>query len=220
MKKVVIFGTTTLARLAYVFLSEDSPYQIAAFTVNEEYLKEKKFEGLDVVPFERIEEFYPSEQFAMFVAVGYKRVNKARSEIYNQCKNKGYELISYISSKATHWGHTEIGDNCFILANSIIQPFSKIGNDVILWNASVEHDSIIGDHCYIAPHAVIAGNVKIGDYSFIGLNATIKNRVTIAPECVIGAGAIILKDTQKGGVYPGQNAEIAHKSSSELNSFK
>jgi sugar O-acyltransferase (sialic acid O-acetyltransferase NeuD family) len=156
----------------------------------------------------------------MFVAIGYKRVNKARAEVYNSCKSKGYELISYISSKAIHLSHVEIGDNCFIRAGSVIQPFAKIGNDVIIGSACVGHESIIGDHCYIANHAALAGGVKIGPYCFVGLNATIRDGITVAPECVIGAGAIILKDTEEGGVYPGQKAERAPFPSSQLRSFR
>lgn len=220
-KRVVIFGASSLARLAYIYLSEDSPYEIAAFTVSEQYLGEGELLGLDVVPFERIEQTHPPEQFAMFVAVGYKRVNKVRAEIYNSCRGKGYEMISYVNSKAIHWGHIEIGDNCFIREGTIIQPFAKIGNDVIIGGASlIGHDVVVGDHCYIANHAAIVGHVKIGPYCFIGANATIRDGITIAPECVIGAGAIIMKDTEAGGVYRAQKAEKAPFPSSELRSFK
>ncbi len=220
MKKVVIFGATSLARQVYVYLTENSTYKIAAFTVTKEYLVEEKFMGLEVVPFERIEKTHPPEKLSMFVAIGYKRVNRGRAEIYYNCLNKGYALISYVSSKTAHWGHTEIGDNTFIYGNGAIHPFVKIGNDVIIGSATIGHDSIIDDHCYISSHAMISGNVRIGRYCFIGANATIKDGVTIAPECVIGAGAIILKDTKGGGVYPGQNAEMADITNSELKSFQ
>ena len=219
-KKVVIFGIDTIARLVYAYLTEDSPYEVTAFTVHEKYLKEKKLFGIDVVPFERIEETYPPEQFAMFAAIGYKRVNKARAEIYNLCKSKRYELISYISSKASYCGNLKIGDNCFIMANTVIQPFAEIGNDVIIWSGNIGYNSHIHDHSYIAPHAVVAGKVNVGEYCFVGANATIREGVTIAPECVIGAGALIVNDTQEGEVYPGQKASLSLRTSSELRSFQ
>ena len=40
----------------------------------------------------------------MFVAIGFSGVNRARREVYEQCKARGYELISYVNSKATYWG--------------------------------------------------------------------------------------------------------------------
>jgi sugar O-acyltransferase (sialic acid O-acetyltransferase NeuD family) len=221
MKKVVIFGTSDFAQVAYVYLSKDSPYEVAAFTVNEQYIGEKKLLGLDVVPFERLEESHPPDRFAMFVAIGFKRVNKARAEVYHACKNRGYELISYISSKATQWGEIEIGDNCFIFENNVIQPFVKIGSNVIIWSGNhIGHHSSIGDHCFIASHAVISGHAKIGPYCFVGVNTTFRDGVTVAPECVIGAGAIILKDTKEKGVYAVKTTEPANVLSDELKSFK
>ncbi len=221
MKRVVIFGTGDFAQVAFVYLSKDSVYDVAAFTVDEEYITERKIHGLDVVPFERIAETHPPERFALFVAIGYRKVNKARAEVYDRCKEKGYELISYISSKALQWGEIEIGDNCFVFENNVIQPFVKIGNDVIMWSGNhIGHHSSIGDHCFIASHAVISGRVKIGPYCFIGVNATLRDGITVAPECVIGAGAVILKDTKAQGVYAAKSTEPADILSPELKSFK
>jgi sugar O-acyltransferase (sialic acid O-acetyltransferase NeuD family) len=220
MKKVVIFGSGNFAQVVYVYLSKDSPYEVVAFTVHEEYRSEKKIMGLDVVPFEQIEDAYPPEQFAMFVAVGFRKVNKERAEIYNICKNKGYQLISYISSKASHLGEIEVGDNCFIFENNVIQPFVKIGNNVIIWSGSlVGHNSSIGDHCFIGSHAVISGHVKIGPYCFVGVNATIRDEVAVAAECIIGAGALILKDTKEQEVYASKATDPLPVTSPEMRSY-
>src|SRR5579864_7289037 len=201
MKKVVLFGTGDFARVACVYLRMDSPYEVAAFTANENRITERRLLDLDVVPFETIERTHPPDEFAMFVAIGFKRVNKARAEIYDQCKAKGYELITYINSKAIQWGDIAVGDNCFIFENNVLQPFVRIGNDVIIWSGNhIGHDSAIGDHCFIASHAVISGNVKIGSHCFIGVNATFRDGITVGSECVIGAGAVILKDTKRGEV--------------------
>ena len=220
MKKVVIFGSTSFAQQAYAYLSHDSQYEIVAFTVDEKYLDEKKIFGIEVVPFEMLEETHPPEQFAMYVAIGFKNVNQARAGVYARCKDKGYHLISYLSSKAASWGHVEIGDNTFIRGNAVIEPFVKIGSNVVIGSSQIGHNSIIGDHCWISGQAIIAGNVKVGDFCFVGANSTIRDGVTLAPECVIGAGALILKDTKKGGVYPGREAKMGPLPSSELKYFK
>lgn len=209
MTKVVVFGTEKLAELAQFYFTNDSPYEVVAFTANESFIKEKEFMELPVVPFEEIEKHYPPDEFKMFIAVGYTRLNTVRAEKYNEAKNKGYELISYVSSKAIRWGDTEIGDNCFILENQVIQPSVKIGNNVILWSGNhFGHNVIIGDHCWIASHVVICGGVSIGPYSFIGVNATIRDDVSIGRECIIGAGALILNDTRDKAVYIARPTEL------------
>jgi sugar O-acyltransferase (sialic acid O-acetyltransferase NeuD family) len=221
MKKVVIFGTGDFARVASVYLRADSPHELAAFTANQDRIADRQLLGLDVVPFETIEQTHPPGEFNMLVAIGFKRVNKARAGIYNQCKAKGYELITYINSKVSQWGEIAVGDNCFIFENNVIQPFVRIGNDVVIWSGNhIGHDSSIGDHCFIASHAVISGNVKIGPYCFVGVNATFRDGITVGPECVIGAGAVILRDTQPGEVYAAEATPAASVPSSMLKSFQ
>ena len=61
-----------------------------------------------------------------------------------------------------------------------------------------------------------SGTVPVGEYCFLGVNATLRDGLTVAPECVIGAGATLLHDTEKGEVYPGQGAEAIPKKSWEL----
>jgi sugar O-acyltransferase (sialic acid O-acetyltransferase NeuD family) len=120
----------------------------------------------------------------------------------DECKGKGYELVSYVSSKALPFGELEVGENTFVFEANVIQPFVRIGRNVIIWSGNhIGHHSTIEDHCFIASHAVISGNVTIGEESFVGVNATFRDGVKVAPRCVIGAGALIMKDTEEGAVY-------------------
>jgi sugar O-acyltransferase (sialic acid O-acetyltransferase NeuD family) len=216
-RDVVIFGTGDYARVAAVYLSEDSEYKVVAFTVDAQHVEDETLAGIPVVPFEELERRHPPSKHAMLVAIGFSGVNKARARVYERCKERGYELISYVNSRATHYGELQLGDNCFVFEENVIQPKVHIGNDVVLWSGNhIGHDSEIGDHCFVASHAVISGNVTIGPYCFVGVNATIRDGVTIAPECVIGAGALIMKDTERGGVYSVRGTEQIERKSWEL----
>jgi len=208
-EKVVIFGTEKMAQLAHFYLTNDSPYDVVAFTVDEELIDSKEFLNLPVVPFESVEKSYPPHEYHMFIAVAYKKLNSLRATKYTEAKKKGYKLVTYISSKVTHWGDTEIGDNCFIMENQVIQPFVTIGNNVIIWSGNhFGHDVVIGDHCFISSHVVLCGRVKIEPYCFLGVNATIRDDVIIERECIIGAGALILRDTKEKEVYVAKQTDL------------
>jgi len=218
MKKLVIFGTSEFAEVAYFYFVNDSPYEVAGFTTHKQNITNKELFGLPIVPFENIESKFNPKDFSMFIAVAYSKVNKVRANLCEQAKQKGYELISYVSSKATTWGDLSIGENCFIFENNVIQPFVKIGNDVIMWSGNhIGHHSTIKDHCFISSHVVIAGKVTVEPYCFLGINSTIRDGITIAKECVIGAGALILKDTKERGVYTTKAAEALSITSNKLN---
>jgi sugar O-acyltransferase (sialic acid O-acetyltransferase NeuD family) len=222
VKDIVIFGAGDQAQVAYVCLSEDSPYRVVAFTVNREYIKgDQKLFDLPVVPFEELESSHPPDTHAMLVSVGFKRVNELRAELYRECKARGYELISYVSSRAIRVGPVEVGDNCFILEANVLQPFVHIGNNVVLWSGNhIGHHSRIEDDVFIASHAVISGKVTIGRATFVGVNATFRDGVKVGPRCVIGAGAAILHDTAEGDVYAGPSTPPDKRKSWELKSFQ
>jgi sugar O-acyltransferase (sialic acid O-acetyltransferase NeuD family) len=217
MKPVVIFGGGDIAQVAHFYLTHDSEYQVAAFTVDRAYLSDSEFCQLPMVAFEEVETHYPPEHFDMLVAISYAQLNQLRSQKCEEAKQKGYQLISYVSSKATTWPDLSIGENCFIFEDNTIQPFVKIGNNVTIWSGNhIGHHSQIGDNCFITSHVVISGGVKIQENCFIGVNATLRDHITIAPRCIIGAGAVILHDTQEDGVYKASPAELAKVPSSRI----
>ena len=217
MSRVVLFGTGDFARVAYAYLRDDSAHEVVAFTVHERFIETSELLGVPVVPYETLGETYPPGENAMFVAIGFSGVNRRRAEIFTECQERGYELITYVSSQAFVSKDVELGENCFVFEANVIQPFVRIGDDVVLWSGNhIGHDAAIGDHCFIASHVVISGNVEVGPYTFIGVNATIRDGVRIAPACVIGAGALIMKDTVEEGVYSVPGTKPAERRSSEL----
>lgn len=209
VKKVVMFGIGVWAQLVHASLTDDSPYDVVAFTVHEQHIREPRLMDLDVVPFETIETVYPPDDFAMFVGVGYKRVNRARAEIFSECKKKGYHLISHRSSSAALHGHIEFGENCFIGDYCIVRTFTRIGNNIVVGGGSyVGQYSVLADHCFVSQLASLGGNNQVDSYAFIGQNATIRNGVHIAANCVVGAGAVILRDTKENEVYKSVGTEL------------
>ncbi len=217
MAKLVIFGTGDAARMAHYYFTRDSEHEVAAFTVDPKYRTGQSFQDLPLVAFDEIVESYPPHDYKMFVALGYSNMNRARAEKYRQAKTKGYQLVSYVSSRCSFLSDLPVGDNCFILEDNTIQPFVRIGNNVTLWSGNhIGHDSTIEDHCFLASHIVVSGHCHIHPYCFIGVNATLRDSITIATETLIGAGAIITKDTVEQGIYLPERAKLFSKKSSEI----
>ncbi|HEX8397607.1 MAG TPA: acetyltransferase [Pyrinomonadaceae bacterium] len=207
MKKVVIFGTQDFAELAHYYLTNDSPYDVAAFSLSQEYITGDEFKGLPVAAFENVEEKYPPDDFAFFAPMSPRKMSRLRADIYNQIKAKGYELISYISSKATRFNN-EIGDNCFILEDNTLQPFTNIGNNVVMWSGNhIGHHGTIKDHAFFTSHVVLSGHCAIEPYCFFGVNSTIRDGLRLAEGTLVGMSASITRNTEEWGVYLGNPAK-------------
>lgn len=202
MAKIIIFGAGKIADEAYFYLTNDSPHEVVAFTIDREYLTETQKLGLPVVPFEEVQTLYPPNSFQMFVAVGYQDLNRLRARKYDEAKAKGYQLISYVSSRASNFGNVAVGDNCFILEFAVIQPEAKIGSNVFIWSSNhIGHHASVGDHCYIAGNVVISGSTRIEPYCFIGVSAVLGHEITVGAETFIGAGSLITKNVEPRSVY-------------------
>lgn len=205
-KSCVIFGSNALAEVIAYLLEADSEYSVKGFCVSKDFRKSDEFCERPLVDFETIEQDFPNSNYDMFVAASYAENNRLRESFYLEARNKGYTLLSYVSSKATCMAKS-IGDNTFIFEDNTIQPFVEIGNNVILWSGNhVGHHSVIQENVFVSSHVVISGLCNIGRNSFLGVNSTIKDGVKIGDYSTIGAGALILKNTPSDSTYIGHRA--------------
>jgi|688.fasta_scaffold323618_1 sugar O-acyltransferase (sialic acid O-acetyltransferase NeuD family) len=212
-KKLIIFGDSAFAEIAYEYFTQDSEYQVVAFTVSKEYLNKDLFFGLPVVPFEEIDLLYPPTEFDMHIALVYNSLNRVRRQFYLFAKEKGYKLANYISTRAFVWGNVEIGDNVFIFENNTIQPFVKIGSNNVFWSGNhIGHHSVIGSHNFISSHVVVSGFCTIGDNNFFGVNSTMGNNLNVGSDCLIGSFVHIVKHVSSGGLMKGSPTVIDEKS--------
>jgi sugar O-acyltransferase (sialic acid O-acetyltransferase NeuD family) len=208
MARVIIVGDGETAELAYEYLTYDSPHEVAAFCVERQYAKKDKLCGLPVIHFEEMDDSYPPDKYKAFVAISYTQLNRVRRRLYQEAKKKGYEFISYVSSKAFVWRNVELGENCFIMENNVLQYAVRVGNNVVLWSGNhVGHQSVIRDNAFVSSHVVISGYCEVGENCFLGVNSCIANNVRIAKDCLIGMGAVIHKDTEERKVYVGNPAK-------------
>ena len=219
VKNLVIIGDGEFAEIAYEYFTHDSAYNVVAFCVERPYWKKDNLFGLPIIPFDELEQRFNREEYRVFVAVTYTQLNRVRTRLYQEVKHKGFHLVSYVSSRAFVWHNVEIGENCFIFENNVLQHHVKVGNNVILWSGNhVGHRTVLRDNCYITSHAVLSGYCDIGESSFLGVNCTLVDNVRIAKDCIVGAGALITRDTEEGKVYPG--TPTAASKASSLKVFK
>lgn len=209
MSKIIIFGSAEIAELANFYFSNDSAFEVIAFTVDDKYINDGFFCKKPVIPFSELKKKYSPNDYSMHVALSYNKLNLLREEKYFQVKKHGYKLVNYISSKATYWPELIIGDNCFILENQNLQPNITLGNNIMMWSGNhVGHGSSISDHAYISSHVVIAGNCSIGQRCFLGINSTVKDFVKIEDDSFIGMGANVTQDLSEGSVVLNSSSTI------------
>jgi acetyltransferase-like isoleucine patch superfamily enzyme len=63
---------------------------------------------------------------------------------------------------------------------------------------------------------VISGHVKVGPYSFLGVNSTLRDGISIGAYNVIGAGALVMKDTADKELYTMRRTYPNERSTDEI----
>jgi sugar O-acyltransferase (sialic acid O-acetyltransferase NeuD family) len=212
--RIVIIGTGEQAAIAYEHFTNDSPHEVVAFSADPDFVKSDVFEGLPVIPLDRLAVTFPPTEYQAFVAVSPTQLNRLRRRLYDQVKASGYTCASYLSSRAFVWHNVEIGENTFIFEDNVLQHRVRVGDNVILWRGNhVGHQTVIEDDCFVSSHVVISGFCRIGRWSFLGVNSAINDQLVVAEDCIIGAGAVVVRNTEPRQIYVGNPARATGRDS-------
>lgn len=220
MRDLIIFGAGEIAEVAHYYFTQNAGRNVVAFCVDAEFYKRDKVLNVPVIPLDEVQKDFPPETHEVFVAMSFKRVNKLRTQKVADIEALGYTLAHFVHTDSTIWSGFEVQPNTFIMENNTIQPFVKIGKNVIVWSGNhIGHHTQICDHCFIASHVVISGSVTVGEGSFLGVNATVRDNVNLGSHVVLGAGSLLLSDAPDNGVYMSGATEMSRVPSNRLRSI-
>lgn len=215
-KGLVIIGTGETAAFVFEYFSYDSVYEVAAFSAESSYITSDLFCGRPVVPLDQLAITHPPTEYRTFVAVSMTDLNRVRRRLYNAAKAAGFECASYACSKAFVAESAQLGDNVFIQEFSSLQHNVRIGNNVFIGGGTfIGHSSVVEDDCFFGPDVTVCGFAKIGRSSFLGAKSCIADEISVAEDCVIGAGGVVLRNTTTRQVYLGNPARPTGRDSLE-----
>ena len=121
--------------------------------------------------------------------------NGLRRVFYERLRARGVPLTNAIHPTAVIAKDVQLGSGLAVAANVVVNPGSRIGDNVILNTAcTVDHDCIIEEHVHIAPGAHLCGGVRVGRGTLIGVGACVIPYKTIGAEVIVGGGAVVTKD--------------------------
>ncbi len=191
MKKMVIFGTGGHAKVIHDILLKQGLYEPAAF-----FSLEKGIKSFLGIPHFHQEDFSQSSFDMGIVAIGD---NWIRSQVVNFILSvkKDFTFVNAIHPSAQIGNNTVFGKGVVVMANTAINPDSKIGSHVIInTSSSIDHDCTISNFASIAPGAILGGNVTVGEYSAISLGAQVIHGMAIGQHSVVGAGSLVLNNIE------------------------
>ena len=147
------------------------------------------------------------KQYDYFIGVGNN--NLLRRKIYETLFPILGQPVNAIHPSAVISPSVKMKFGHFIAPNVSINALTELGMTAVCNTGSViEHGCIVGDFTFIAPGAVLCGDVTIGENTFVGANSIIKQGVIVGKNVTIGAGSVILQNVPDNVKIVGNPARI------------
>ena len=134
-------------------------------------------------------------------AVGTSAVRKRIVEKYQGSQVK---FATLVDPSVLYSRRVKIGEGTIICAGSIVTVDIEIGNHVIInLDCTIGHDSRIKDFVTLYPSVNVSGNVLLGECTELGTGMQIIQGKKVAPNTIIGAGSVVVRDIAESGTYVG-----------------
>jgi acetyltransferase EpsM len=159
---------------------------------------DNKYEGIQFIntlfcgPIEaarQMKEEYKDLKFVM--AIGNNKTRKAVVEMLDLSRR---HFITITHPTASISPSAKIGYGTVVMPQAVVNADVVIGNHCIINSGSiVEHDSLLEDFVHLCPNSTIAGTVRVGEGCLVGSGATIIPNKEIGKWSTIGAGATVIE---------------------------
>lgn len=136
--------------------------------------------------------------------------NSLRVKFLRLAASLGYETPNYIHPSVIISPHVKIGKGVYILLGSKIMPFTIIEDYVMIsMNVSIAHHNTLQTGCFLSTGCNFGASIIAEENSYCGIGSTIMTGLQIlGKDCLIGAGAVVIKNVPQGAIMAGVPAKI------------
>ncbi len=146
------------------------------------------------------------------IAIGDNNIRRKIAQAYD------VNWCTLIHPRAVIGTDVKIGEGTVVMANAVINASATVGSHCIVnTGAIVEHDDTIEDFVHLSPRTVLSGGVHVGLGTQIGAGAVVNNNISICEDCLVGSGAVLIKNIYVRGTYVGVPARrIVHEQNLDI----
>lgn len=216
MKKILLAGSATTAQILSAYLLQDARYEVAGLTVDDEFVAQGGLGGYRTVGLSEVVAAFSPDTHCVIMAMGYNDLNRTREAMFGRLKSMGYGVETYIHPDARVYTDQPVGEGSVILPGAVVEPHVRVGANTMVWsNVTLAHHCSVDDHCWVAAGTVVSGQARVLRNTFLGVSSTVVNSITVGEFNVVGAGALISRDTKPHSVHLARSAEPFRYSSED-----
>ncbi len=148
--------------------------------------------------------FQGSKWNSLACGIGYKHFSQ-REGFFDYLSNKiGIPFATIVDRTCIVDPTARIGTGSILLPGVLIDKDVVIDNNVLVnIGVTISHNTHIKSHSFLAPRSAIAGFSTVGKRCLIGIHSTIIEEIKLADDIRLGAGAVVIEDLGRAGLYVG-----------------
>lgn len=206
--KSIIIGSGTYGQVYLAYLKE-AGVEIVGFIDDNVNEHGKSYEGVPVLGdrslLNTLKESMGVE--AVYCPIGN---NKVRVEFLELAQSLGYQTPNYIHPSVIISPNVKIGKGVYILMGSMIMPYTTVEDyTMISMNVCVAHHSILHKGSFLSTGVNFGASIEADEFAYCGISSTIMTGLhRLGKDCLIGAGAVVIKDVPDGAVMAGVPAKV------------
>lgn len=206
--KSIIIGAGTYGEVYLAYLKE-SNVEVIGFLDDNIHLWEQEVSGIKVLGGVDLLHSLKSthDVDAVYCPLGN---NKLRVKFLSMAKELGFQTPNFIHHSVTLSPSVTMGEGVYVLLGASIMPFVELKNYVMIsMGASIAHHTMLTEGVFVSTGVNVGASISVEKNAYIGISATIMTGIkSLGENCMIGAGAVVIKDVPANAVMAGVPAKI------------
>lgn len=206
--KSVIIGAGTYGEVYLAYLQE-AGIEVVGFIDDNPTIQGANVKGVPVLgtisSLETLKTTHGVE--AVYCPIGN---NKLRVKFLQYAKEMGYKTPNYIHPSVNISPNVTIGEGVYILLGSSVMPYTTIKDYVMIsMNVGLAHHSVLEEGVFLSTGCNFGASIVAKKFAYCGISSTIMTGIhELGEDCLIGAGAVVIRDVPDGAVVAGVPAKV------------
>ena len=202
MDGVVLVAAGGLAREAFAALCAGSSLRHVVVLDDDPARRGAAIGGAEVVG--GLEDVKRYDDHAVVVCAGKGVVRRRLVERLGELGVGPDRFTSVVHPAVTVPEGCTVGVGCILLAGVVLTADVVVGSHVVAMpHVTLTHDDVIDDYVTLAAGVTLGGGVRIEEAAYVGMNASVRERLVVGAAATLGMGSALVTDLPPGETWGG-----------------
>ncbi len=205
--KAIIAGCGQYGQVYLSYLRNDTDWEIAGFVDDDPARAGQQVIGLPVLGSSAdLTRLRDQGIEAVFAPIGN---NRARVRILEAARAAGLLTPCFLHSASSVSPDALVGAGVYALPGVVVMPYVQLDDYVMLdIGVQVAHHTRLRRGVFVSLGTSVGARLDVGECAFVGMGSTLMTGVSsVGADCVVGAGAVVIRDVAPGATVVGVPAK-------------